>query len=107
MTDQDELPLQGCKHMYRKEGIKGMFQGNGTNCVRIVPNSAVKFLAYEQISRYSLHNPLMLQHAGYSMQLYIHVVLLSWYLADLTDIFHCLQHQHQAQPEAVMDACTS
>ncbi len=38
--------------MYQREGIKGMFQGNGTNCVRIVPNSAVKFLAYEQISRY-------------------------------------------------------
>ncbi len=44
--------IQGCKHMYQREGIKGMFQGNGTNCVRIVPNSAVKFLAYEQISRY-------------------------------------------------------
>ena len=40
--------------MYQREGIKGMFQGNGTNCVRIVPNSAVKFLAYEQISRYAL-----------------------------------------------------
>ena len=28
-----------------------MFRGNWTNCVRIIPNSAVKFLAYEQLSR--------------------------------------------------------
>ncbi|KAL1316774.1 hypothetical protein AAHE18_15G089800 [Arachis hypogaea] len=28
-----------------------MFKGNGTNCARIVPNSAVKFLSYEEASR--------------------------------------------------------
>lgn len=53
---------QGCKHMYQREGIKGMFQGNGTNCVRIVPNSAVKFLAYEQISRRVSH--YLLENGG-------------------------------------------
>lgn len=37
--------------MYEKEGMRGMFQGNGTNCVRIIPNQAVKFMAYEQITR--------------------------------------------------------
>lgn len=99
-TDQNELPLQGCKHMYSKEGIKGMFQGNGTNCVRIVPNSAVKFLAYEQISRYSLHGlghiyaALWLQHAGYSIAA-LHTMLS--YLADSIGSSYCLQHQHQEQ----------
>jgi len=28
-----------------------MFKGNGANCLRIVPNSAVKFLTYEQTTR--------------------------------------------------------
>lgn len=37
--------------MARTEGIKGMMQGNFANCVRIVPNSAVKFFCYEHLSR--------------------------------------------------------
>ena len=42
---------QGLKHMARTEGIRGMMKGNLANCIRIVPNSAVKFLTYEQLSR--------------------------------------------------------
>lgn len=37
--------------MSKNEGIRGMFRGNWTNCVRIIPNSAVKFLTYEQLCR--------------------------------------------------------
>ena len=47
--------LQGLKYMSKEEGIRGMFRGNWTNCVRIIPNSAVKFLTYEQLSRCPLH----------------------------------------------------
>ncbi|KAL1830331.1 hypothetical protein ACET3Z_008743 [Daucus carota] len=43
--------LQGLKYIWRTEGFKGLFKGNGTNCARIVPNSAVKFFSYEQASR--------------------------------------------------------
>ena len=32
--------------MWREEGIKGLMAGNGTNCIRIVPYSAVQFGAY-------------------------------------------------------------
>lgn len=41
---------QGLLHMARTEGVRGMMKGNGTNCARIVPNSAVKFFTYEQLS---------------------------------------------------------
>ncbi|GBG78428.1 hypothetical protein CBR_g26457 [Chara braunii] len=41
---------QGLWAIGTTEGIKGFFKGNGTNCVRIVPNSAVKFYSYEQAS---------------------------------------------------------
>ena len=37
--------------MAKTEGVRGMMKGNGTNCARIVPNSAMKFFTYEQLSR--------------------------------------------------------
>ncbi|KAF5478124.1 mitochondrial adenine nucleotide transporter ADNT1-like [Juglans microcarpa x Juglans regia] len=43
--------VQGLKYIWKTEGIRGLFKGNGTNCARIVPNSAVKFFSYEQASR--------------------------------------------------------
>lgn len=42
---------QGLIHMAKTEGLVGMMKGNGANCIRIIPNSAVKFLTYEHISR--------------------------------------------------------
>lgn len=41
--------------MWRSEGIRGLFKGNGLNCIRIIPNSAIKFLTYEQLSRKISH----------------------------------------------------
>lgn len=43
--------LQGLKYIWRTEGLRGLFKGNGTNCARIVPNSAVKFISYEEASK--------------------------------------------------------
>ncbi|XP_045813551.1 mitochondrial adenine nucleotide transporter ADNT1-like [Trifolium pratense] len=43
--------VQGLKYIWKTEGFRGMFKGNGTNCARIVPNSAVKFFSYEQASK--------------------------------------------------------
>jgi solute carrier family 25 phosphate transporter 23/24/25/41 len=37
--------------VYREEGLRGYFKGNGTNCIRIAPYSAVQFTSYEQIKR--------------------------------------------------------
>ncbi|KAF2862993.1 mitochondrial carrier [Piedraia hortae CBS 480.64] len=34
------------KKIWREEGFKGMMAGNGTNCIRIVPYSAVQFGSY-------------------------------------------------------------
>ncbi|KAJ7945021.1 Mitochondrial adenine nucleotide transporter like [Quillaja saponaria] len=45
--------IQGLNYIWKTEGLKGMFKGNGTNCARIVPNSAVKFFSYEQASKYA------------------------------------------------------
>jgi hypothetical protein len=37
--------------MAKTEGMRGMMKGNWTNCVRIIPNSAMKFFTYEQLTR--------------------------------------------------------
>ena len=42
--------MSGLSHMWKTEGVRGLFKGNGANCVRIVPNSAVKFFCYEHMA---------------------------------------------------------
>eukprot|EP00798_Chlamydomonas_sp_ICE-L_P008579 gene8579-34015_t len=42
---------QGLVQMAKAGGMREMMRGNGANCIRIIPNSAVKFLTYEHISR--------------------------------------------------------
>lgn len=37
---------QGLAKMWREEGWRGFMRGNGTNCIRIVPYSAVQFGSY-------------------------------------------------------------
>ncbi|KAG5579431.1 hypothetical protein H5410_050058 [Solanum commersonii] len=59
--------IQGLKYIWRTEGFKGLFKGNGTNCARIVPNSAVKFFSYEQASKGILY--LYRQQTGNGMSL--------------------------------------
>jgi solute carrier family 25 phosphate transporter 23/24/25/41 len=46
---------QGMRHMWQADGVRGLFKGNGLNCIRIIPNSAIKFLTYEQLSRKISH----------------------------------------------------
>ncbi len=37
---------KGLMKMWKEEGWRGLMRGNGTNCVRIVPYSAVQFGSY-------------------------------------------------------------
>lgn len=41
--------------MWREEGFRGFMRGNGINCLRIVPYSAVQFTTYEQLKKVSSH----------------------------------------------------
>lgn len=42
--------------MYKDEGWRGLFRGNGLNCVRIVPYSAVQFAVFEKCKELILAN---------------------------------------------------
>jgi solute carrier family 25 phosphate transporter 23/24/25/41 len=39
--------LHGLKHIYDRNGVMGFFRGNGLNVLKISPESAMKFYAYE------------------------------------------------------------
>lgn len=41
--------------VYREEGWKGLFRGNGLNCIRIFPYSAVQFVVYEACKKHVFH----------------------------------------------------
>jgi hypothetical protein len=39
--------MQALRVILKEEGIYGYFKGNGANCLRIFPNSALQFFSYE------------------------------------------------------------
>lgn len=49
---------KGLMKMWKDEGWRGLMRGNGTNCVRIVPYSAVQFGSYNFYKKASLEPPL-------------------------------------------------
>ena len=59
-TVKGERKFQGMastlRLIWREEGVKGYFKGNGTNVMRIVPYVAVQFAAYEEYKKvYNYH----------------------------------------------------
>ncbi|CAH0059286.1 unnamed protein product [Clonostachys solani] len=48
---------QALKKMWQEEGWRGFMRGNGTNCIRIVPYSAVQFSSYNFYKRTIFKSP--------------------------------------------------
>lgn len=45
-TEYELSVRQGLVKMWRDEGWRGFMRGNGTNCIRIVPYSAIQYSSY-------------------------------------------------------------
>ena len=48
--------LKNLKHIFRQEGFRGMFSGNLTNCVRVVPKSGIQFMTFNWAKKYTESN---------------------------------------------------
>lgn len=44
----DATIVNMCRYMYQEGGFLGFWRGNGINCVKIAPESAAKFLCYDE-----------------------------------------------------------
>ena len=47
----DATIVNMCRYMYNEGGLIGFWRGNGINCVKIAPESAAKFLCYDEFKR--------------------------------------------------------
>lgn len=45
------------KELIRDDGFRGLFRGNGTNVIKIMPETAIKMLTYDRIKELTCKNP--------------------------------------------------
>jgi solute carrier family 25 (mitochondrial phosphate transporter), member 23/24/25/41 len=45
--------INNFQHIYKQEGFRGLYSGNATNCARVVPKTAIQYMAFRWINEYT------------------------------------------------------
>lgn len=45
------------KNIYEVDGFKGFFKGNGVNCIKVAPETAIKFLMFDYLKKKMAEDP--------------------------------------------------
>jgi solute carrier family 25 phosphate transporter 23/24/25/41 len=57
------MPNSTLAHVYRNEGIYGLWKGNGTNCLRIFPQLSINYYIYHktrrELERWNMHQDMI------------------------------------------------
>ncbi|KRX08925.1 Mitochondrial carrier domain [Pseudocohnilembus persalinus] len=57
-TNIDRVKIKNvAKEVYKFEGIRGFFKGNGVNCFKIAPETALKYIAFDYAKKYIAEDP--------------------------------------------------
>ena len=43
---------EASKQIYRENGVKSFYDGNLTNCLKVIPESALKFIFYRKMLKF-------------------------------------------------------
>ena len=49
------------KHMLEEGGMRSLWRGNGMNIVKVMPEMALKFMTYDQVSQFQQIHAQILQ----------------------------------------------
>lgn len=79
-NEYNQSVMKGLLKMWRDEGWRGFMRGNGTNCIRIVPYSAVQFGSYNFYKRVGVLSQCSLAATNQSSKMMERpLIILCWF----------------------------